>query len=714
MTRALLACVLGLTATAERLCADQVDYVRDIKPIFAKHCNLCHSAKKPKAGLRLDTAALALKGSTNGEVIVPGKSDESALIEAITGDGAIERMPLNRPALTADQIAAIAAWIDQGAQAPADETPDPSAGLHWAFVTPARPEPPAVKHESWPRNAIDRFILARLEREGLEPSPKADRITLIRRLGLDLLGLPPDPEQVEAFMNDTRPDAYERLVDRVLASPEYGERAARQWLDMARYADSNGYSIDAPRSIWKYRDWIIDAFNRDLPFDQFTIDQLAGDLLPNASMEQKVATGFHRNTPINQEGGIDLEQFRIESIIDRVNTTATVFLGLTMGCTQCHDHKFDPITQSEYYRFFAFFNNCDEPDLPLASPSEIAKRDEIRSKMDAYLKEIQDSDPALLEKQRAWEASLDMVARQKQSQEVREAFDVLFDKRSEAQKKVVFAAFIDQDPSVKEYREVMAALREQAPTIITTMVVKERSEPRETHVMIKGDFTRKGDLVQPGVPAVLPPLDVPGDQANRMDLAHWLVSPSNPLTARVAVNRLWQAHFGRGLVETENDFGTQGAPPSHAELLDWLATELVAQGWSLKAMHRLIVTSATYRQSSRIRPELASVDPGNRLLARQSRLRLDAELIRDAALAASGLLTPKIGGPSVFPPQPDGVMTLGQMRRDWTPSTGPDRYRRGLYTFFWRATPFPSLMVFDAPDATQACTRRARSNTPLQ
>jgi mono/diheme cytochrome c family protein len=713
----LLAVVGTVAWPGVRAWADEpVDYLRDVKPILSKHCVLCHGASRPRGSLRLDTAAAALKGGDSGPAVVPGTVDESTLIEAVAGDGTIERMPLNRPPLSDAQIATLKAWINQGAKAPASETPS-VADTHWAFVPPVRPEPPAVRNEAWVRNPIDRFVLARLEREGIEPSPEADKTTLIRRLSLDLLGLPPSAEEVDRFLLDNRPDAYERLVDRLLSSPHYGERAARQWLDLARYADSNGYSIDAPRQIWKYRDWVIDAFNRDQPFDEFSIEQLAGDLLPQPTLEQKVATGFHRNTPINQEGGIDLEQFRIESVVDRVSTTATVFLGLTMACAQCHDHKYDPISQKEYYRFFAFFNNVDEPEMPVASPEQVSRRDAIQAQIDAYLNQICAQNPTLLERQKAWEASLDMVARQKQTQEVRTVFDVVFDKRSEAQQAVVFAAFIDQskDPAIEEHQKFVTQLRAQLPKIVTTMVVRERAQPRETHVLTQGDFTRPAEVVSPGIPAVLPPLEISAEHTpNRLDLARWLFDPTNPLTARVTVNRLWQSAFGRGLVETENDFGTQGAPPSHAELLDWLATEMVARGWSLKAMQRLVVTSATYRQSSRVRPDLKTIDPDNRKLARQSRLRLDAELVRDSALEASGLLSRTIGGPSVFPPQPDGVMNFGQMRREWKADTGPDRYRRGLYTFLWRATPHPLLMVFDAPDATRACTRRVRSNTPLQ
>jgi mono/diheme cytochrome c family protein len=698
--------ILGCLAAAANA-GDSADYTRDVKPLLAAHCVRCHGEKKPKAGLRLDTAAAIIKGNQDGPAVLAGNPEDSPLVLALLGEGAGERMPLKKPPLATDQIDAIRRWIAGGAAAPADETPS-TPPSHWAFVPPLRPEPPAVADASWVRNPIDQFILARLESEHLKPSPEADRLTLIRRASLDLIGLPPTIEEVDAFLRDMNPGAYERMIDRLLASPHYGERWGRLWLDGARYADSNGYSIDAPRTIWPYRDWVVRALNADMPFDQFTIDQIAGDLRPGATIDQKVATGFHRNTPINQEGGIDIEQFRVESIIDRANTTATVWLGLTLGCAQCHDHKYDPLSQSEYYQFFAFFNNVDEPELPLATPDDVEREAAIRKSIDDYLAQLPTHDPSLWEKQKAWEDSLDMAGRQKQSQEVREAFDVVFDKRSETQRQTVFAAFVEQDAAMKPHRQKIAALKKSGPKIVTSMVVRERQNPRETHRFAGGDFTRPAEKVAPGVPSVLSPIRA--ESPDRMDLARWLVDPSNPLTARVKVNRLWQVAFGRGLVETDEDFGTQGTPPSHPELLDWLATELVEQGWSLKSINRLIYTSATYRQSSHVRAE----DPENRLLARQSRHRIDAELVRDAALAASGLLNPEIGGPSVFPPQPDGVMNLGQMRREWKADEGPERFRRGLYTYFWRATPHPLFTLFDAPDGTRACTRRARSNTPLQ
>jgi hypothetical protein len=504
---------------------------------------------------------------------------------------------------------------------------------HWAFVPPLRPEPPAVQAAGWCRNPIDRFVLARLESEGLAPAPEADRRTLLRRAHLDLTGLLPTPEEIESFVADRAADAFERRVELLLASPHHAERMARRWLDLARYADSDGYAVDGPRSHWRWRDWVIDAIDRDMPFDRFTVEQLAGDLLPGATPAQRIATGFHRNTLRNDEGGVDPEEFRNEALKDRVNTTATVWLGLTLGCAQCHDHKYDPFKQREYYELFAFFNDADEHDLVIDQAAvEAAKR-----------------------------------------------------------------------------------AKKHAPRDAVALVMRQTKEPRTTRIHKKGDFMRLGDEVAPATPGVLPPLAPPaGRRATRLDLARWIASEQNPLFARVAVNRLWQYAFGKGLVATENDFGRQGSAPSHAELLDWLATEFARQRWGTKAMLRLIVTSATYRQASTWRGELAERDADNVLLARQSRLRLDAEIIRDAALCASGRLAAAVGGKSVYPPQPEGVTALGQFERKWTTSTGADRYRRGMYTAFLRGTPHPALTVFDAPMSTETCTRRMVSNTPLQ
>jgi hypothetical protein len=723
----------GLSAAAER-----VDFSRDVQPVLAKHCVSCHGPQKQRSGLRLDSARAARKGGNAGPAVVPGKSAHSPLIHALTGASDFKAMPPKGPRLNQQEVAILRTWIDQGAIIPAGEVETKSAASkHWAFQPITRPSPPAVRHPERVRNPIDRFILARLDREGVAPSPEADRLTLIRRVSLDLTGLPPTPREIDQFLADTSPDAYEKLVDRLLASPHYGERLGRVWLDLARYADSNGYSIDAPRSIWKYRDWVIAALNRDMPYDQFIREQLAGDLLPNAGNDQLVATGFHRNTQINEEGGIDQEQFRVEAVVDRTNTTGTVFLGLTVGCCQCHDHKFDPLSQKDYYSLFAFFNSCDEPTLELPTPEQVRQRAEVRTRIAGLQKQLAGLDTATPERVAAWEGSLTPESKAMLPADVQAILDIAINGRSPQQEQKVIAAYrkaeqvrhavgglgsplpyaalshVQLMTTRQRLEKDLAQLRRRTPVITTTLVLRERKVPRTTNIFMGGDFLRKGAVVTPDVPAVLPPL-AKKDRPTRLDLARWLTDPKNPLTARVAVNRFWQQYFGTGIVETENDFGTQGVPPTHPELLDWLAGEFMARGWSMKAMHRLIVTSATYRQSSKARPDLATLDPRNRLLARQNRLRLDAEVVRDVALASSGLLNQTVGGPSVFPPQPPGVYKFTQVPRDWKANVGPDRYRRGLYTWFWRSAPHPDLVVFDAPDALGACTRRNRSNTPLQ
>lgn len=674
----------------------------------------------------MDTAEHMRKGGESGPAFTPSKGAESLLVQALKGThDSISQMPYKKPPLSESEIATIQKWIDEGANAPADE--EPHSAIHWSFIAPKRNAPPSVKDASRIRNPIDNFVQRQLEKENIAPAPDADRITLLRRLSLDLVGLPPTPEEIDAFVNDTRSDAYERQVERLLNSPHYGERWGRWWLDAARYGDSNGYSIDAPRQIWKYRDWVVSALNRDLPFDQFAIDQIAGDLLPNATVEQKIATGFNRNTQINQEGGIDPEQFRVESVMDRVNTFGTAFLGLTVACAQCHDHKFDPIAQREYYQLYAFFNNTEEDGHGKGSPGAVMEIPGEFESMDGVEKELseakEDLDRYLNTKGSdivRWEESLSEEQRTKLSAKVRETLLLPWSEQSLDQKRLVYTAFKPDDKDFKSRNAKVAKLEKAEPKPITTLVMKELKEPRQTHRFINGDFTRPAEQVQPGIAAVLHKFSPREKTANRLDLARWLVDPANPLLARVIVNRVWQQYFGKGLVETENDFGTQGSLPTHPELLDWLACEFMqpttapAQEWSLKHIHRLITTSTTYRQSSRVRQELLETDSNNRLLARQNRLRLDAEVIRDVALAASGLLSREVGGPPVYPPQPDGVMSLGQVKRAWKASTGPDRYRRALYTHLWRATPHPALAVFDAPDGFSSCTRRIRSNTPLQ
>lgn len=690
----------------------KIEFNRDVRPILSENCFACHGfdPKHREGGLRLDTFDGATENRDGARGIAPGDLAKSDAWQRIISDDKDEVMPppkSHKPPLNAKQREILKAWIEQGAK----------YQRHWSFEPPKRPPVPGSKFQvsgtkaGDALHAIDAFIQARLAQEGLKPSPEADPATLIRRVCLDLTGLPPSAADLADAANWSD-EKYRALVDRLLKSKHYGERWGRWWLDQARYADSNGYSIDAPRQIWKFRDWVVDALNKDLPFDQFTIDQLAGDLLPKATESQIIATGFHRNTQINQEGGIDKEQFRIDSVFDRVATTGSVWLGLTIGCAQCHDHKFDPIEQKEYYRLFAFLNNQDEPELKVFDPKVNVKalNDEFKDvtkRLNTLIKERYDEATT-------WEKEMAPDFRAKLSAEVKKAVAKPIAKRSLADNVVIFTVFTQPSDPLRilndRYKELDTLLNKGT----TTMVLKELPKPRKTTVFIKGDFTRPADEVTPGTPKVLHAFETTNAQPNRLDLAKWIVSPQNPLTARVIVNRVWQQYFGRGIVETDNDFGSQGTLPSHPELLDWLATEFLAKKWSLKELHRLIVTSHTYRQSSANRPELIEKDPNNYLLARQTRLRLDAEIVRDVCLSASGLLSSKIGGPPVYPPIPDGVMGQGQVKRTWTVSKGEDKYRRGLYTFVYRASPPPELTVFDAPEGFNSCTRRIRSNTPLQ
>jgi hypothetical protein len=552
-----------------------------------------------------------------------------------------------------------------------------------------------------------------------------------------LTGLPPTGEEVEAFLKDDRPDAYEHAVDRLLASPHYGEKWARFWLDEARYADSDGYEKDRSRPwAWRWRQWVIDALNRDMPFDEFTREQLAGDLLPNRTIDTLVATGFNRNTLTNREGGTDPEQFRDEQVLDRAATLGTVWLGLTVGCAQCHNHKFDPIAQKEFYQLTAFFNTQEEVNVPAPMPGEVGPYLESRPAYDAKKRELFEQ-YKVAENERDWEDKLRYAALHPGEHDdwsfaygefthnVDNARKVLFldaAKRTEMQQNQMVDVFLGScgnlypkqhcaDLKLPELRTKLTALNAKLPPYSYAPVLVENDTPPKSYVHVKGDWREHGEEVQPGTPAVLPPLH----GKTRLDLANWLTAPENPLTSRVAVNRLWQEIFGRGIVRTSEDFGTQGDRPTHPELLDWLASEYMARGWSTKQMVRLMVTSATYRQSSHARPELDARDPENTLLARQSRVRLPAEEIRDEALSAAGLLDLRVGGPSVKPPQPKGVAELSYASGvKWVESPGADRYRRGLYIHFQRTTPYPQLTNFDAPSASLACTRRERTDTPLQ
>jgi hypothetical protein len=720
--------------------AQAVDFNRDVQPILTARCSGCHGSQQQMNGLRVDVPDALLKGSNSGPVVVPGSSATSKLIERVSSTKKGFAMPPVGAPLTAAEIQLLRAWIDEGAKIPtaAARSANPKTSL-WSLQPLSRPAVPDVSDRAWPRNPIDNFILARLQAEHIKPAPEADRNTLIRRLSLDLTGLPPTPAEAEAFLNDKRADAYERLVDRLLASPHYGEARAREWLDLAHYADSDGYEKDLVRPwAWRYRQWVIDAFNRDLPYDEFTVEQIAGDLLPNATVEQKVATGFLRNTLTNREAGVNRAEARFEQIVNRTNTVATVWLGLTVGCAQCHNHKFDPITHKDYYQFFAFFNSADEIDIDAPLPGEIGPYLAARPEYDKKRREILEY-YGVAELQAQWEARIQQEFREQGKElewnfavtEMRASFDGAdhflkgeWAKRTQRQADRLTDYFLgnhgpdlDKNKAVSaflnEARKKLKDLRATLPEITEAPVMEELPNPPRSNIHLGGDYQALGAAVEPNILSAFAPISE--QHQNRLTLARWLVSRDNPLTARVAVNRMWQDFFGRGLVLSSENFGTQGDKPSHPELLDYLAADFQDHDWSLKYMEKLIVMSAAYRQSSAFRKELESTDPNNVLIARQSRLRLPAESIRDEALASSGLLNTAIGGKSVRPPQPAGVAELGYADSvKWHESTGGDRYRRGLYIHFQRTTPYPMLMNFDEPDSNTTCTRRGRSNTPLQ
>ena len=893
-------------------------FAKEVRPILASRCYPCHGPNLQQNGLRLDSLAGVLKGSDYGKVVVPGNSGQSRLVRRLLAQER-PQMPYGGPPLSSTQIETIRKWIDAGAPGPDDNTPIAATTpqKHWAYVKPVRPAVPQVKDAAWCRNPIDNFILQKVEKEGLRPSPEVDKTTLVRRVYLDLIGLPPSPSEVDAFLADKSPDAYEKLVDKLLASPHYGERWARPWLDLARYADSNGYEKDRERTAWEYRDWVIRALNADMSFRDFTIDQIAGDMLPNPTKDQLIATGFNRNSMLNQEGGIDINEYYWYSLVDRVNTTASVWLGTTLGCAQCHNHKFDPFTQKDYYRFLAFFSNSrhhpagdgdhwmDEPELELPTPEQEKKSQELHAEIDRLQKVLDTQTAPLDTAQAAWEQEMRKAgdrwqtlspekiestggatmkplpdgsvlvggknpnadtytlqaktpataitglrlevlpdtslphsgpgrdpngnfflsdfeieiaplnnpaaakktvqwkaAKADESQDGYSVKNVVQKKKGqlagwaieETDSKPVTrqAVFIPESPfgfsggtvltitlkhqmrhasrnigrfrlsvtstndpefivripatvhplvdvpatqRTKEDAATLAtAYRAIAPTldptrkqisqlkdevkklgIDTAMVMRE--EPGfvrpAAYIRERGTFTSKGELVYADVPGVLNPL--PKDaMPNRLGLAEWLVSDDNPLTARVAVNHFWETIFGHGIVETSEDFGTQGDPPSHPELLDWLATEFMRDGWSMKKIQRLIVTSATYRQSSRATPDLIARDPYNKLYARGPRFRVEAEMVHDIALSVSGLLSNKMYGPSVFPYQPPGVWDIPYSDDKWIQSKGDDQYRRAVYTFIRRSAPYPSLVTYDAPSREFCTVRRVRTNTPLQ
>ncbi len=889
-----------------------IDFVKQVQPILNAHCIRCHGPAIQMGQLRLDSRQLAAQGGLSGKAIVPGKSMNSLLVQRIQGLDDKARMPLDSEPLKDEQIHLIRDWIDQGAPWPEEASvADAKISTHWAYRKLVRPNPPSVKSLSWVRNPIDSFVLEGLEKEGLRPSPEAVKEVLLRRVTLDVTGLPPTIREIEAFLADSSNDAYSKVVDRLLASPHYGERWARPWLDLARYADTNGYEKDARRTMWPYRDWVIHALNKDMPFTEFTIEQLAGDLLPKASPEQKIATGFHRNTMTNEEDGVDKEEARWMQIVDRVNTTGTVWLGTTLGCAQCHNHKYDPFSQKDYYRIFAFFENSEyrldgvgtshvklvEPILDLPDAENTARRkaltEEISRAEEKLNSQNHELDTALelwekqeSPKQAAWhilepsqftfsgsayfwpaenksllvatwservnytlviptslsgitafqlevlpDSSLPALgpglhrdgnfvltsfkaemaekgkpntpitlinpqadfsqpgfavsgvlddnpetgwsigpqtgkahhaviqtaspleipagasliislehqypsdfaaigrfrlsastipgapAVQPLPNEIREILAITRENRKPPEKKRLETYYRSISPLLQAERERLAQLKKTLQEIqpITALVMQEKSSPESpaTFLRIKGAYLSKGERVEAGVPASLHPL-AGNILPNRLALARWLVDEENPLVARVTVNRLWEQIFGRGIVETTEDFGNKGDKPSHPELLDWLASEFVRQGWSFKAILRVIVTSATYRQSSQISPELLERDPYNKLLARGPRFRLEAEMIRDTALAASGLLSNTMGGPSVFPYQPEGIWSLPYNPDKWVNDEGENRYRRGIYTFWRRTVPYPSFISYDATSREFCTARRIRTSTPLQ
>ncbi len=887
-----IVCLLGVLA------ADPPDFAREIQPIFQKSCVGCHGAKSQLGNLRLDSREAAAR------TIAAKNPDASSLYQRVAGIGDQARMPMGGKPLAPAEIAVIKRWIEAGADWPEALSAKAEIKKHWAFVPPVRSAVPAVK-SLWGRTPIDRFVLARLEQEGLQPSPEADRITLLRRLHLDLTGLPPSIADVDRYLADKSPQAYERAVDRLLGSPHYGERWGRHWLDAARYADSDGFEKDKPRFVWFYRDWVINALNRDMPYNQFLTEQLAGDLLPNATQDQRVATGFLRNSMINEEGGIDPEQFRMEAMFDRMDAVGKSMLGLTIGCAQCHNHKFDPLKQEEYYRLFAFLNSSYEGSIAVYTPQEQQRRAEILSKIREIETDGQHRDASWSQRFEAWKQSIEarrpawtvlrpevedistggqkyvpqadgsllaagyaptkhrvhltvktgltkisairlellldpnlpmggpgrstkgtaalteFEAEYEDASGKRRAICISdasatvnmpeallepqFHDKSEAQQKNLRvtgpiryaidkdrntawstdagpgrrnqpreAVFVFDEPvlsgspitlhiylrqdhggwnsdanqnqnlgrfrlsatdasdavalpplqfsSWRETQPQWAArnaeiekLWAKHPEGTSQLVLQELAEQRSTKMLIRGDFLKPGKPVEPGVPAFLNPLPA-GAPANRLTLAQWLTDRNAPTTARAIVNRVWQTYFGTGLVATSEDLGTQAEPPSHPELLDWLAVEFMESGWSLKKLHRLIVTSAVYRQSSAVTPELLAKDPANRLLARGPRFRVEGEIVRDVTLAASGLLNAKVGGPSVFPPAPEFLFQppASYGPKIWDEEKGTERYRRALYTFRYRSVPYPMLQTFDTPNGDISCVRRTRSNTPLQ
>ena len=712
---------------------NNVDFDRDVWPILEQHCVDCHGEENREGGLRLTTRNDALALNDSGKpAIVPQNTAGSELIARLTTDDDDQAMPLDADRLSDEQIGTLRRWITEGALWPdaADESP-----RHWSYVAPQRPARPQVFHPTWAKTELDFFVLAKLENQELKPSPPASRARLLRRVYLDLIGIPPSIEQVDAFLADGSDDAFERVVDQLLASSHFGEKWARGWLDLARYSDSNGYQADQIRHMWAYRDWVIDAFNNDMPFDQFTIEQIAGDLLPNASVSQRIATGFHRATTCNVEAGVDPEGNRTDQVIDRVNTTATVWLGTTLECAQCHNHKYDPFSQQDYYQIFAFFNNTPievEKDNDNANNVQFnfwgpklelpvnAKRFDALESATVELNEarqrLKQEESVAVENLSGWECALTDKERAALPKAVGEALNTPPADRTKQQLNIIKKHVRTNAPEVKRTRAKVAELEkciaELSPD--TTLVMVEMAKPRDTNIFIRGEFLNEGPQVQANVPSALHafPEQLP---RNRLGFSKWLVDEDNPLIARVAVNRWWSEIFGTGLVKTSEDFGKQGDPPTHPALLDWLAVEFMENGWSRKHILKRIVMSTTYQQDSIVSADHLRIDPANQWLSRGPRFRLPAESIRDNALAVSGLLSKHRGGEPVFPPQPVGIWhQTGRNEPIYNPDSSERRYRRGIYVVWRRAAPYPSFVNFDAPDRMSCTVERPRTNTPLQ
>ena len=726
------------TSGASELAATPLDFNRDIRPILSENCFYCHGqdGNKREADLRLDDREAAIHAGA----IVPGDPGASVLLERIhsTDADVVMPPPNSNRRLSEDQKKLLDRWIKEGAV----YTP------HWAFLPPVRPQPPQPKHAAWARNDIDRFVLAKLEQVGLKPSQEADRATLIRRLHADLVGLPPAPEEVDAFVADPDPQAYEKLVDHLLASPHYGERMALSWLDAARYADSNGFQQDGDTWQWIWRDWVVKALNADMPFDRFSTEQLAGDLLPpavteQATLDQKIASGFNRNHLLNGEGGAIAEEQRFNNLFDRVDTTSTTWLGLTMACAQCHDHKYDPMKQHDYYALLDAFNHVPESGVPtrfsarirvappvIELPTEENKKQ--LAELESGMKSLEgDSKPVLNAAYAAWKAGLFADGEPADGNDLSRSLTPLLRKpekdRTEDEKKSienqlrshfdskVKTGIVKDLPQVVKYEAAKKAFDDYKGDQLPRAMVMSDERPRETKILDRGDYlSPKGEKLTFAPPAFLPPLP-DGAPANRLGLARWLFLPEHPLTARVQVNRMWQHFFGTGIVKTTEDMGVQSEYPAHLPLLDWLAVEFRDRQWSQKQMHRLLVTSATYRQASKITADHLAKDPENRLFARASRFRMPSMVLRDVALSASGLLDRRLGGQPVYPYQPDQIWEALAItkERDFTypASHGSDLYRRSLYTF-WRRTVNPANM-FDMANRQTCNVRASRTCTPL-